>query len=273
MLADLHVHTKASDGLYSAEAVCAMAVKAGLSAIAITDHDTLEGFLSLKAPVAGLKVIPGVEISTTWQGKDIHMLGYNVSLDRGFLGEKLLWFQGERRRRLTKIIAKLQDMGYEITEDEVKAYAEGQSFGRPHVAQALISKGYFQDMKTVFDKLLKAGAPAYVSREKITPQEGMEAILSCGGVPVLAHPGLAKDSLELIGELVPFGLKGVEVYYPLHSEEFIRNLLKITEVYSLLATGGSDFHGFTGDYLGKGSVDLSLVGLILDKFEYTSNDF
>jgi len=262
MQADLHVHTKASDGLFTAEAVCSMAVSAGLGAIAITDHDTMDGVLSLTTPVAGLEVIPGVEISTHWRGQDIHILGYYVSLNRGSLNERLISFRNERIRRLGKMIAKLNDLGYQLEEEDVTVFAEGDSLGRPHVAQALVAKGYFNSVKDVFDELLSAGKPAYVPREKIIPQEGIEAIISAGGVPVLAHPGLAEDSLELIAQLAPMGLKGVEVYYPLHSQEFIRALLEVIREYGLIATGGSDFHGFPGDTLGKAGVDIKVIEAI-----------
>ena len=262
MLADLHIHTKASDGLYTAEEICSMAVAAGITAIAITDHDTIDGFHRLKTPIAGLEVMPGVEISTYWQGQDIHMLGYNISLDKGSLGQKLYAFRNDRLHRLRKMIDKLRELGYEIEEDDAIAFAEGDSVGRPHVAQAMVAKGYFDNVKDVFDELLASGAPAFVPREKITPAEGIEAIISSGGVPVLAHPGLTPGSLELIASLVDLGLKGVEVYYPLHSKEFIDVLLKVTKIYDLLATGGSDFHGFPGDSLGKSGVDSSIVDRI-----------
>lgn len=274
MLVDLHIHTKASDGLYTAEEVCSMAIQAGLKGIAITDHDTLEGVLALKLDAfSGLEVIPGVEISTSWHGQDVHILGYNIAYDKGFLREKLSSFQKERKRRLTKMIKKLRTLGYEINESDIEAFAEGKSIGRPHVAQALIAKGYFNDVKTVFDKLLQAGAPAYVPREKTSPKEGIEAILSSGGVPVLAHPGLSADSVDLIGELVPHGLIGVEVYYPLHSPEYISVLLKITETFGLLATGGSDFHGFPGDYLGKSSVDAGIIDALKEASRSISRCF
>lgn len=262
MLADMHVHTKASDGLYSADEVCSMAIAAGLAAIAITDHDTMDGFLSLKIPVAGLEVMSGVEISTHWQGQDIHILGYNISLYKGILGEKLLNFRNERLCRLEKMIDKLRGLGYEIDESDVIALAEGDSVGRPHVAQAMVAKGYFDNVKNVFEELLTPGKPAFVPREKITLAEGIETIVSSGGVPVLAHPGLTVGSLELIAELTALGLKGVEVFYPLHSKEFIDVLLKVTKAYGLLATGGSDFHGFPGDALGRAGVDSSIIARI-----------
>lgn len=263
MLADLHVHTIASDGLYTPEEVCTMAINAGLGGIAITDHDTLDGVWELgKNSPANLEVLPGVEISTTWRGKDIHILGYNIDPLKGFLGEKLLEFQQERQRRLTRMVEKLRGLGYKIEEEDIIVYAEGQSVGRPHVAQALVEKGYFKNIGSAFDELLQTGAPAYIPREKVMPREGIEAIKSSGGVPVLAHPGLVSDGLELIVELVPLGLKGVEVYYPLHSEDFIIALLTITQQYSLLATGGSDFHGYRNDFLGKATVDLSVIQAI-----------
>lgn len=259
MLADLHVHTKASDGLFSAEEVCQMALKAGLSAIAITDHDTLEGVKSLERPVPGLQVMTGVEISTEWRGGDVHILGYNFNENHGLLQETLREFQEERKRRITKMVNKLVSLGYDISEEEVAINAKGDSIGRPHVAQALVAKGYFKDVNSAFEQLLERGGPAYVPREKTSPQKGIEAILSSGGVPVLAHPGLIENFSDLIGELVPLGLKGVEVYYPLHSDNFVAWMLKTTKNYGLLATGGSDFHGFRGDFLGESTVDVSVL--------------
>ena len=262
MLADLHVHTQASDGVYSPEEVCHFAIQSGLGAIAITDHDTMDGFLKLKIPVPGLEVIPGVEISTTWEKLDLHILGYHVSLEKGSLEEKLINFRSERQRRIARMVEKATNLGFPVTVNEAEAFAQGDSIGRPHLARALVARGYFDDEKTVFAELLANGAPAYVPREKLSPEEGIKAILSSGGVPVLAHPGLYPEVIKIISELVSYGLKGIEVYYPLHSQEFINVLLKIAKPYGLIVTGGSDFHGVPGDSLGNAGVDMETVRLI-----------
>lgn len=262
MLADLHVHTQASDGVYSPEEVCDLAIRSGLRAIAITDHDTMDGFLKLKIPVPGLEVIPGVEISTTWKNLDLHMLGYYVSLEKGNLAEKLTNFRSERQRRIVRMVEKVTNLGYPVTVKEAEAFAQGESIGRPHLARALIARGYFDDENTAFEKLLANGAPAYVPREKLSPEEGIKSVLSSGGVPVLAHPGLYPEVIKIIPELVSYGLKGIEVYYPLHPEEFMNILLQIAKLNGLIVTGGSDFHGISGDCLGKTGVDMETVQLI-----------
>lgn len=267
VLADLHVHTQASDGTCTPEEVCSKAVAAGLGAIAITDHDTVAGFLSLQLPIPGLEVIPGVELSTTWNKMEVHILGYFVSLDNSPLKEQLEVFRNERRSRMIKMIEKVNNLGYQVTVDEVQSFSQGQSIGRPHLARALVAQGYFEDETEVFEELLAADAPAYVPREKLSPQEGIKLILSSGGVPVLAHPGLYTEVMEIIEQLVNAGLKGVEVYYPAHSEDFKKILLQITNAYGLLATGGSDFHGGGADGLGIDGVDMETVKAIKEAAE------
>ena len=263
MTADLHIHTTASDGLFSAEQILNMALNSGLRGIAITDHDTLEGVKTIDLrKVKGLEILTGIEISTQWHDQDIHILGYDFTRNPEVLEKQLHLFQEDRRHRITKIVNKLVALGYDITKEQVEACAKGQSIGRPHIAQAMVNKGYFKDIKSVFDKLIEKGGPAYVPRERTTPQEGIEAILSSGGVPVLAHPGLIKNGYDLIGELVALGIKGIEVYYPLHSRNLITWLLRVAQKYELIATGGSDFHGFEGDFLGKSSVDISVIEAI-----------
>jgi len=264
MTADLHVHTVASDGLFTAQEVCQMAFRQGLSGIAITDHDTLQGVMSIETSDyrPQIDVLPGVEISTEWRGEEVHILGYNFTRNKEHLEKILSSFQEDRKRRIKKMVQKLVSLGYYITVEQVENSAKGESLGRPHVARALIAAGYFSSPKDAFERLLEKGKPGYVHREKTTPREGIEAIISSGGVPVLAHPGLIKNGSDLIPELVSAGLKGIEVYYPLHSRNLVNWLLRITEKYGLLATGGSDFHGIEGDRLGKSCVDYSVIEAI-----------
>ncbi|NLO88935.1 MAG: PHP domain-containing protein [Clostridia bacterium] len=265
MKVDFHIHTTASDGFFNAAQICKKAEEAKLSGIAITDHDTVEGlkeFELLQKQHGNLTIVPGIEIGSYWKDCDIHILGYNINHNLNWLHDYLHSLQESRIKRIEKIISKLNKLGYHIDFSDVLATKEKDSgsIGRPHVAKALISKGYFSDTQEVFSSLLEAGKPAYVPRKKITPFEAIEVVLNAGGVPVLAHPGLSlKNKHEVVFELIKNGLLGIEVYYPLHSTETVEFYKGIAEKHDLIITGGSDFHGYEGDELGKCFVDYSII--------------
>lgn len=247
---DLHVHTTASDGTLTPQEVVAYAKKENIEAIAITDHDTVAGIGAaiLASETLGVKVIPGVEISVDHAGQEMHILGYFLHVNSPDLQQSLNELQRYREERNPKIVKKLQELGMKITLSEVMAEAGGQIVGRPHFAALLVKKGFVRDKQEAFDKYLASGRPGYVKKEKLLPQEGIQLILSAGGIPVLAHPKYLKEQgyaqLEnLLVKLKGFGLMGIEAYYPHHDALDTAAYLKMAQKHSLLVTGGTDFHG------------------------------
>ncbi len=253
MSVDLHVHTTASDGIYSPVQVVKMAVSLGLSAIAITDHDTTEGikFAKLVAQGLPLEIIPGIEINTEHQGQEIHILGYYYSItDQEFLALLSSLIQA-RRHRVGKIVARLQQLGYRITLTDVWRVVDGAVPGRPHVADTLVELGLAENRREVFQELLGKNCPGYVPRPKFPPTNAIRHIQQAGGVAVWAHPGMTKADY-LLPELIAAGLDGIEVFHPEHSEGQAQHYQDIAEKYQLVQTGGSDFHGYDyEDCLGK----------------------
>jgi len=252
---DLHIHSAASDGTLTPSEIIAMAQELGLGAIAITDHDTLAGWkeaLSLTIP-ASIELVSGVEISADPPAPfeslgSCHILGYFFHIDDPILNQTLNDLQQIRRMRNHKITQRLNNMGISIAMEDIRKEVDSGEIGRPHIAAALLEKNLVHSIEEAFDQYLGQGKPAYVDKQRLSCQKAIQIISDAGGVPVLAHPGLLninKDSdLEtLIVDLKKNGLKGVEVYYPEHSEEQVQQLLRITSLHQLLVTGGTDFHG------------------------------
>lgn len=244
MLADLHIHTNFSDGLLSPEKVVREAKKAGLTVIAIADHDTVDGVAPaiIEAKKVGIEVIPAVELSTDIPQTEIHILGYFIDHKSHELKGLLKRIQEDRTQRIHKIVNKLKDAGVEIDIKRVLELAGEGSAGRPHVARVLVEAGKVANIGEAFAKYLGLGCPAYVPHFKLTPVEAIETINKNGGIPVLAHPAVSNRD-DMIGDLVSAGLKGIEVYYSKHSDAAIKHYLGIAKKYGLLVTGGSDFHG------------------------------
>lgn len=244
MLADLHIHTTASDGALAPAAVVRLAQSKGLAALAVTDHDTTAGLEEALSTgnMLTITVVPGIELSTQFADTEIHILGYFLDFRNEPLQNRLADLRADRVNRNKKILKKLRDLGYKLDWERVLALAGEGSVGRPHIALALKEKGYVATVEEGFQKFLNRGAPAFVPRKKLHPQEGIDLIKATGGVAVLAHPGLLGDQ-RLVKELILAGIQGIEVYYPLHSEDDKRNYLSLCKTYKLIATGGSDFHG------------------------------
>lgn len=246
---DLHTHSTASDGTYSPAELVRLAKEVGLSALALTDHDTVEGLKEALAEARelGMTFVPGVEISVKFEGPGhCHILGYFVDPDSSVLTETLDLLQKARGERNRKMVARLQALGVDITLEELEELAEGE-IGRPHFATLLVKKGVVKSVEEAFERYLRKGAPAYVPKARLTAEEAFSAIKSAGGLVVLAHPihlRLSPEDLDrYVAELKTLGLDGIEAYYTEHSREFTALCLEMAGRYDLVPTGGSDFHG------------------------------
>jgi len=272
---DLHLHTTHSDGSFTPTEVIDLAQKAGVTALAITDHDITTGVL--EATVAGQKhgidVIPGIEISSLLGNSELHILGYFLDCQDAQLNERLVLLRESRHRRNPKIIERLQAAGIDITYEEVRALAGTDSVGRPHIARVLMEKRVVASAKEAFDQWLADGRPAYVPRELPTPSEAMQWIRAAKGLPVLAHPTWVKTTegtlTDLVRRLKAEGLDGVEVHYSTHTPRQTRGYLALAKQLDLLVTGGSDFHGLTKPDIevGVGKGALHVPGSLLDKLK------
>lgn len=252
MPADLHIHTTASDGRLLPKEVLIYAKECGLSYISITDHDTVEGLLSIESLHDFMKrniiVIPGIEFSTDLPDHEVHILGYYINPFYNDLRNQLTLITADRRDRIVRMVTKLRQLGYAITvEDVMSKAATNAVIGRPYVAKALVEKGYFKTVSEVFRNLLYNNGPAYVPHYKLSPQQTIGLIKNAGGIPVLAHPGLIADD-DIVQEMIKLGICGIEVYHPSHNKEQTDKYAKVAARYKLAATGGSDFHGITGRY-------------------------
>lgn len=244
MSADLHMHTTASDGSLTPEELIEQVKATGLNTVAITDHETTEGVLPSIAAAIGsdLQVISGIELNAEQNNLDVHVLGYWININNEELNDLLQQRQKQRIQRGRTIVQRLNDLGINIHFDQVKELAGDGVIGRAHIARILLEKGIVGSINEAFDKYLARNKSAYVPYPKLTPKEAIEIILTAGGVPVLAHPGLIGND-QVIGELVEFGLVGLEAVYPSHSPEETKKYMKICEEYQLCPTGGSDYHG------------------------------
>jgi len=243
---DLHIHSTASDGRFSPAEVVRKSADRGLSIIALADHDTVNGVVpALTAAKAfpQLKIIPCVEISTDISKGEVHVLGYFIDYTNPELLEALKKLRNSRWERAQGMVAKLRDLGILIEWQRVQEIAGNSSMGRPHIAQAMLEKGYITSLKEAFTKYISRGGPAYVEREKMTPAEAVELILRSNGLPVLAHPLTINDLKPLIVELKAAGLAGIEAYYNGYTDDEINSLVSLADRYDLIPTGGSDFHG------------------------------
>ena len=194
-----------------------------------------------------MTVVPGVEISTEQDGVEVHILGYYFDLTDTRLGEIFRYVRNSRLLRGEEIAGKLRALGIEITLGEIEAESNGETLGRPHVAQALMRKGYVKTLQEAFDRYIGSGRPAYVPRYKLTPFAAAEAIRNAGGCSVLAHPGLGVGT-GMIRELIEAGLQGIEAYHSQHTPSHTRRALALAEEYGLLVTGGTDSHGPGGSH-------------------------
>ncbi len=256
---DLHAHSTASDGSQRPAAAVAAAHAAGLTAFALTDHDTLAGIpeAQVAADACGLRLIAGVELSVHQGAEEVHLLGLHIR-DVAALQERLELYRDHRRARAQRIVEKLNVAGLAVTMDAVLAAADGGAIGRPHVARALVAGGFVRDVREAFDKWLAAGRAAYVDKERLDIAEGIRIIHEAGGIAVYAHPG-PDGRRETIEPLVALGLDGLEVRHPSHSREDELRLAALAGFLGLVVSGGSDWHGAMqgGRVLGAMQVPLA----------------
>lgn len=249
MSIDLHTHSTTSDGTMSPADLVKYAHKKGLSAIAITDHDTIAGIDEGVATgnILGLEVVPGIELSVKYGDHNVHLLGYLFDWQHKDLHVALTQLQAGRFERNKKIIAKLNLLGLTIQFSELKKSAGAGQNGRPHIARLMIQKGFVRTMDEAFEKYLGQGGLAYVSRFVYGVRDAIALIKNAGGVAVLAHPfqldKVVDNFANELYQLRAMGLDGIEVYYPTHSRQFRKRLISMAEKHSLLLTGGSDYHG------------------------------
>ena len=272
---DLHCHSTFSDGSLPPEQLIEEAVKIGLFALALTDHDTTAGLPRFLAAAegTGVRAVPGVELSVDCSSGVMHMLGYWMDLVHPELLRQMEWIRDARTMRNRGMLEKLNALGFAMTWDEVVAMAGEDVVGRPHFAQVMLQKGYAKDKNEVFDKWLGSGKPAYVDRSRLTADVAVALIRQAGGVAVLAHPyslRMSKDAMAaLLGELAAAGLAGVECYYSEHSADLTREYLALAKQANLVPTGGSDFHGEVspGIRLGYGFGGLNVPDEVLGLLE------
>jgi predicted metal-dependent phosphoesterase TrpH len=257
-LCDLHLHTYYSDGTPSPTRLVEWAVELGLSAIAVTDHDSVAGVAeAVEAAGSGpVEVIAGVELSTTLDGVDVHLLGYFIDPAAPELARHLKRFQVTRRERAAKMAARLTELGCPLAMKDVEAVAGRGSIGRPHVAQALIQAGHVADWGEAFDRYLGNGKPAYVEKFRLDSADGVRLIRQAGGVAVFAHPGVY-DRDDLVPVLAEAGIDGLEVHHPKHTSGMRERYAAMAGELGLVATGGSDEHAPDGRLMQMGNYGAS----------------
>jgi hypothetical protein len=248
---DLHLHTTESDGALRPPELVSAAAAAGIQVIAITDHDSVDGVSDAERAAAGLamEIIPGIELSSSRNGEEIHLLGYFLDIHDLHLRAALGRLQEERREQARAMVERLRELGCPLDWARVSAVARGHSIGRPHIAKALLERGYVASVDEAFSRFLRRGGPAYVEGRKLPPQDAVSIIRGAGGVASLAHPIIVGaddyrlDLDRLIPELAEAGLGGLEAYYKGYTSEIRAILLEAAARYGLVPTGGSDFHG------------------------------
>ncbi|MDD5281149.1 MAG: PHP domain-containing protein [Candidatus Omnitrophica bacterium] len=257
--ADLHVHTSESDGTLTPRQLVREALCRGLSAIAITDHDTVAGIPEAMAAAQGedLEVIAGIELTAQYEKQEIHLLGYFLDCQNKALLEKLSLVQLNRIERVHKIVSNLGEQGVKLNAQDVFDISGKGTVGRMHIAKALVKMGRVTTTAEAFRKYIGDKSPAYVLGFSLSPAEAINLIKGAGGVAVLAHPYILHND-ELIAELVDCGLQGIEAYYPEHSQSMVNFYLDLAKKLNLLVTGGSDFHGSVKPDIKLGAVKIPI---------------
>jgi 3',5'-nucleoside bisphosphate phosphatase len=268
--ADLHIHTSYSDGKLKPDEIIDLAKEKGLGIIGVTDHDNIEGSQAMLEHNGkhGIEVIPGIELSADFHGKEIHILGYFMDFKNPALIEHLKLIKNLRIRRIDKMIAKLKDLGVNINSTALfEKYSSSFSVGRPHLANEVLVQGYVKDFQTAFNRYLGDNKPAFVKKDNLNFEIMIELIKVSGGLSFLAHPGSYFRESALV-ELRKAGISGIEVYHPSHNDNHNKKFMKFVKDHNLLAVGGSDFHGYNEyDYhnIGRYYIDEEEVKLLKEK--------
>lgn len=250
MKIDLHVHTNFSDGMFTPEEVIGICIKDEIRAVALTDHDNINGIgpATIAAEGKDVEVIPGVEINTMWGSGEVHVLGYYMDINNAFFQEVIEVQQKARIQQAELIIDRLNNIAkIPITMDDIKALIiPGGCIGRPHIARAICTKGATRNIQEAYIKFINDNAPTYIKRETVTPHEAVEAVYEAGGIPVLAHPREMENLEYLVKDLMNYGLRGIEAYHKSHSPALVEYHSCLAENLGLIVTGGSDCHGPRG---------------------------
>ena len=249
MLVDLHIHSTFSDGFFTPKEIVDAAKKKNIGVISITDHDSVNGFIAarkyLENDLNGPRIFSGIELGTQIEEKAIHILGYHFDENYEPLLQRTYELRHAREIRLAQIVDKVNSLGYNVAVEATDI--SHRAFGRPHVAMALVEKGYFKDIQEAFDILLKRGKPGYVPQPKLSPAEAVDLIHGAGGIAFLAHPSELKDLALVKTLLETIKFDGIEVWHP-SAENEIPTWIELAKNYRLLASGGSDFHGDSGRF-------------------------
>jgi predicted metal-dependent phosphoesterase TrpH len=269
---DLHTHSRFSDGSATPTEVIDLAVEAGLTAIALTDHDGLAGLTEAenRAKTAGIDFVRGCEVSASFQPGSLHLLCYFVPAE-GALAKKLADLRAERERRNEKLLDLLAGLGFPITREEVELEAGSDVIGRPHFAAVLLRHGVVSSVEEAFQRFLAKGAPAYVEREHVEPNEILQVAAQSGALTSIAHPmtlGLEPTELDrLLDDFAGSGVNGMECYYSSYDEDLQGDLAAMARRHGLVPTGGSDFHGTfkPGLHVGTGRGELCVPDEVLDE--------
>ena len=261
--ADLHIHTYYSDGVLAPREVVSRARARGLSAVAITDHDHTAGIAEAVTAGAGtgIEVVPGIELSATLAGEEVHILGYFVDPFHSALQDFLGQIREERRKRAHRIVEKLRGLNVPIEIDAVLEQAGAGSVGRPHIASAMVELGLTGSYQEAFVRFLGTGRPAYEDKFPVAAAEAIRVIRAAGGLSFVAHPGSSLRESALLA-LIREGIDGIEIIHPSHGPDLVRHYQGIADEYYLLTSGGSDFHGGRrndDDALGKHAIPLDRV--------------
>lgn len=240
---DLHIHTTFSDGTSSVEEVVDTAAGKGLRAISVTDHDSVDAYpkVTKLASKVGIEVVPGVELSSEFEGIDIHILGYNIDVAYRPFTQRLQEIKDARYVRAKKMVRNLNTQGIDLRFETVLKIAGEGAIGRPHIAAAMLREELVYSFREAFEKHIGYESPAYVEKLKMHPKEVFELVMAAGGVPVLAHPGVTQVD-ERIPEFISYGLAGIEVFHSEHTGAAVRHYKRLCRKYGLLMTGGSDYH-------------------------------
>jgi len=242
---DLHSHTTASDGEHSPEALLSLARAAGVTVLAVTDHDTVSGLARAQAAAdaEGLGFVPGIEVSATAGGREVHVLGHFVDATESGLAEYTDRLRGERATRMARMVERMGELGFPLTLEEVEKIGGGAHLGRPHLALALLNRGYVSSTKEAFDRFLADGRPGHVDRFRVSAEEAVRLLHAAGGTATLAHPGPSKVTTPTLQALAASGLDGLEVFHADHVPSQREAFLRTAGALGLIPTGGSDYHG------------------------------